>query len=210
VKILNDAKSRRCKMMRRIAAVAAAVTLLGGAVAAAPQVAGMHDQDPNAAGSMGMAQGMMMGGMMGQGMVGSGMMQMIGQGMGMMATGGPGAAAILRMRDALDLTDDQVSRLEKIQQDLQTTVQPQMTAMMSTQSGAAQALRGDSPDFNAYQQSLQAAANIMVQAHVAMARSQVEARNVLTPEQRQKLQTQGGQMMQGTMGTYGWGGMMRH
>jgi Spy/CpxP family protein refolding chaperone len=196
--------------MRRIAAVAAAVTVLAGAVAAAPQVAGMHGQDPNAAGSMGMAQGMMMGGMMGQGMMGSGMMQMMGQGMGMMATGGPGATAILRMHDALNLTDDQVKRLEKIQQDLQTTVQPQMAAMMSTQNAAAQALRGDSPDFNAYQQSLQAAANVMVQAHVAMARSQVEARNVLTTEQRQKLQTQGGQMMQGTMGAYGWGDMMHH
>jgi Spy/CpxP family protein refolding chaperone len=113
----------------------------------------------------------------------------------------------------LDLTDDQVSRLEKIQQDLQTTVQPQMTAMMSTQSGAAQALQGDAPDFKAYQQSLQAAANIMVQTHVAMAHSQVDARNVLTPEQRQKLQTQGRQMLHGTMGAYGWGnmnGMMGH
>jgi len=200
-------------VLSRIAAVAATVTALGGAAAAVPQVAGMHGQGPNAAGSMGMARGMMMGGMMGQGMMGSGMMQMMGQGMGMMATGGPGATAILRMREALDLSDDQVSRLEKIREDLQATVGPQMTAMMSTQSAVAQALQGETPDFNAYQQSLQAAANIMVQTHVAMARSQVDARNVLTPEQRQKLQTQGLRMLHDSMGAYGWGdmgGMMNH
>jgi Spy/CpxP family protein refolding chaperone len=152
-------------------------------------------------------EGMMMGGMMGQGMMGSGMMQMMGQGMGMMPTGGPGPASLLRMRDALELTEPQVARLEAIQAEVQTTVQPQRSAMMSTHTAAAQALQGDSPDFDAYQQDLQAAANIMVQAHVAMARAQVEARAILTPDQRERLETRGMQMMQGVMGA---GGVMTH
>jgi Spy/CpxP family protein refolding chaperone len=141
-------------------------------------------------------------------MMGSGMMSMIGQGMGMMATGGPGATALLGMRDALDLTGDQVGRLEAIRDELTATVQPLMTAMMSSHTAAAEALRTDSPGFDAYQQGLQAAANIMVQTHVTMARAQVEARNVLTADQLELLRAQGPRMMGDVMQMHGWPGMM--
>ena len=189
-------------MIKRIAAVAVMMVL--GASAADAQRGGMHGQMSDSVPSMGMAQGMMMGGMMG-----SGMMQMMAQGMGTMATGGPGPTTLLRMRHALELTDTQVSRLEEIQREVQSTVQPQMTAMMSSHDAARQALQGDSPDFDAYQRSLQTAANIMVQMHVAMARGQVEARELLTPEQRERLETRGSEMMQGMMGGWGWGMMHR-
>lgn len=193
-------------MFKGMFTAVAAVTVLGGAVAL--QQGRRHQQVPGMMGhSMGTTQGMMMGSMMGQGMVASGMMQMMGQGMGMMATGGPGAAAMLDMRDALDLTDEQVSRLETIRDDLATTVQPLMTAMMASHSAAAEALRGDSPDFDAYQQGLQGAANIMVSAHVAMARSQVEARDVLTPEQLELMRDRGSKMMEDVMRMHGWPGM---
>lgn len=194
-------------MFRGILAAAVVVTVLGGAVAL--QQGQRRQQVPGMMGpSMGMAQGMMMGGMMGQGMMGSGMMGMMGQGMGMMATGGPGAAAMLDMRDALDLTDEQVSRLETIRDELAATVQPLMTAMMSSHTAAADALRGEEPDFDAYQQGLQGAANIMVSVHVAMARSQAEARDVLTPDQFERLQSRGPQMMGDVMQMHGWPGMM--
>ena len=191
-------------MFKRFAAVAVMMAL--GTTAAEAQRGGMHGQMTDSVPSMGIAQGMMMGGMMGQGIMGSGMMQMMGQGMGMMATGGPGPAMLLRMRDALELTDAQVSRLEEIQRGLESTVQPQMTAMMSSHDAARQALEGDAPDFDTYQQSLQAAANVMVQTHVSMARAQVAAREVLTPEQLERLETRGSEMMQGMMGGRG---MMR-
>lgn len=195
-------------MFKEIMATVAAVAVLGSTAAVA-QEGPRGQQTPGGMGPwMGMAQGMMMGGMMGQGMMGSGMMGMMGQGMGMMATGGPGAAAMLDMRDALDLTDEQVSRLETIRDGLAATVQPLMTAMMSSHTAAAEALRGDTPDFDAYQQGLQAAANIMVQTHVATARSQVEAREVLTPEQLGLLRDHGPNMMQGLMQMHGWPGMM--
>lgn len=194
-------------MFKGILAAVAAVTVLGGAVAL--QQGPGRQQGPGMMGpSMGTAQGMMMGSMMGQGMMGSGMMGMMGQGMGMMATGGPGAAAMLSMRDALDLTDEQVGRLETIRDQLQATVQPQMDAMMASHTAAASALQSDPPDFDAYQQGLQAAANIMVATHVTMARSQAEARDVLTPEQLEHLQTRGPQMMGHVMQRQGWGGMM--
>jgi len=190
-------------MFKRIAAVAVLMVL--GASTADAQRGGMHGQMSDSVPSMGMAQGMMMGGLMGEGMMGSGMMQMMGQGMGMMATGGPGPTTLLRMRDALELTGAQVSRLEEIQREVQNTVQPQMTAMMSSHDAARQALEGDAPDFDAYQRSLQAAANIMVQTHVAVARAQVDARKVLTPEQTARLEARGAQAMQGMMGGWGWG-----
>lgn len=194
-------------MFKGIVAAVAALTVLGTATVA--QVGPRHGQMPDSFPSMGMTQGMMMGGMMGQGMMGSGMMGMMGQGMGMMATGGPGATALLGMRDALDLTDDQVGRLEAIRDELASTVQPQMTAMMSSHTAAAEALRADPPDFDAYQQGLQSAANIMVQTHVTMARAQVEARNVLTADQLETLRTRGPRMMGDVMQMHGWpGGMM--
>lgn len=187
--------------------VTVAVVTMLSAMAVSAQVSGQHRQMSDTTSAMGMAQGMMMGSMMGQGMMGSGMMQMMGQGMGMMATGGPGATAMLTMRDALDLSDEQVSRLETIRDELATTVQPLMTAMMASHTAAAGALQGDTPQLGAYQQNLQTAANIMVQTHVAMAQAQVQARRVLTPEQRERLAVRGMQMMQGAMGA---DGMMTH
>lgn len=115
---------------------------------------------------------------------------------------------MLDMHDALHLTDEQVSRLEAIRDGLAGTVQPLMTAMMASHTAAAQALQGDTPDFDVYQQNLQAAANIMVSAHVAMARSQVEARDVLTPEQLEMLRERGPSMMGSVMQMHGWPGMM--
>lgn len=187
----------------------AAVVTAAAATSVAAQRGGMHEQMPDSTPSMGVAHGMMMGGMMGEGMMGSGMMQMMGQGMGMMATGGPGPMTLLRMRDTLSLTDEQVGQLEAIQQDFQTTIQAHMTAAMASHQAANEALSRESPDFDAYQQSLQAAANTMVQAHVAMARAAAEAREVLTPEQREQLRTGGAQMMRSMMEHYGWEGMMR-
>lgn len=184
-------------MFKQIAAVTVLWTL--GVSAADAQQHGMHGQMPDSLPSMEMGREMMMGGMMGQGMMGPGMMQMMGQGMGMMGTGGPGPAMLLRMRDDLDLTGDQVSRIEEILGEFQAGVEPQMSAAMSAHNAGQAALEADPADFDAYQQSLEAAANVMVQMHVAMARAQVEAREVLTPEQQENLSEHGMKMMQGMM-----------
>ncbi len=159
------------------------------------------DQVPEA-GMMG--QGMGMSGMMQQ-MMGPGMMQMMGQGMGMMATGGPSPATILRMGEALELTDEQTTRLQGIQGRYTDAARMPMQSVMETHGRAAAALEGDSPDFEAYESALRDGAARMVEAHVAMARAAAEARTVLTEEQRARLENVG-HMMRGMMG--GGGGMM--
>jgi Spy/CpxP family protein refolding chaperone len=189
-------------MVKRMSALGAGLLLIASGAAG--------QRPPTAPGMMG--QGMGMGGMMqmmqmmGEGMMGPGMMEMMGQGMGMMATGGPGPAMILRMGDALDLTDEQRSRLQTIQGEFSSSVQPLMAATMEAHQEAASALEGGSPDFDAYERALRQAADQMVEAHVAMARAAAAARDVLTEEQRQQLQASM-QMMRGMMGQ-GQSGMM--
>ena len=166
----------------------------------------MHDQQGDTVPSMQMARGMMMGGMMGQGMMGSGMMPMMHQGMGMMATGGPSPTALLYMQDDLELTDRQVTALEAIRDDAQAQMQGRMSAMMSAHGAAADALEGASPDLDSYEGNLRTAADLMVQSHLAMARSALEARDVLTPEQREMLDARGIEMIRGMMMHGGPGG----
>lgn len=185
-------------MIQRLAVVAALIAL--GCVPAQAQMHSMmHGQDADSMPSMEMAGGMMMGGMMGQGMMESGMMRMMGQGMGMMATGGPGPGALLRMRDALDLTDDQVRALESIRAELQSEMQGRMAAMMPAHKAASAALGGGPPDWGAYEDNLRAAADVLVRAHVTMARAAREARDVLTADQRDVLEDRGMEMMRDMM-----------
>jgi uncharacterized membrane protein len=169
---------------------------------------GMPDAMPGMGDGMGMdgMMQMMAQGMMGEGMMGPDMMDMMGQGMGMMATGGPAPAMILRMGDALSLTEQQRTRLQAIQTEYSNAVQPLMAAVMQAHQNAAMALEGDSPDLAAYERALREGTGPMVEAHVAMARAAAEARDVLTEAQREQLQG-GMQMMQGMMGP-GQRGMM--
>ena len=145
-------------------------------------------------------------GMMGQGMMGQMGQGQMGRHIGMMAMGGPGPAMILRMDDALDLTQEQTSRLEALQEEVASTHRERMQETMSARREAASALEGDAPDFAAYEDALSRAASSMVQAHVTMARTSAEARQLLTEEQRQELH-HGMRMMRRMMGGQGMQGM---
>lgn len=152
-----------------------------------------------------MGEGMMGEGMMGEGMMGEGMR---GEGMrggmmghAMMMGAGPSPGMLLQRRDALELTDDQVTRLEEIRDEVSGTMQGHMTVMMSVRREAAEALQDETPDLDAYQETLQRAASQMVQAHMAMARAANRTRDVLTAEQWEKVREQG---------MTGHPGMMRH
>ena len=139
------------------------------------------------------------GGMiMGEGMS-SQMLQRVGQGIGIVVIGGPGPAMILSMGEALNLTDDQRAQLEAIQAEYAEAAQPHMPRLMAAHEDVRAALEGDSPDFGAYEHALQEGADLMVQAHVAMARAAEEARNVLTDQQVEQLGS-GMPMMYGMMG----------
>lgn len=72
---------------------------------------------------------------------------------------------------------------------------------------ASELLDSDSPDLAAYEARLREATDHMVQAYTAMARASVEARQLLTPEQRDRLSVARQMIHQMRPGTMG-GGMM--
>lgn len=145
-------------------------------------------------------------GMMGQ----QGHMGMYGA-MGMGSAMGPGM--ILSLAEPLGLSEDQVDRIQTIRDDAMPAMQTQMQQAMERATAAATLLEGATTDVDAYAAALREAADHAVQARVAMARAWVQARQVLTPEQRDRLGT-GIEMMTNMMrsGMMGpgmmYGGMM--
>lgn len=142
-------------------------------------------------GMHGQMEGMGMQGMQGQ-MMGSGMMGSMGA-----MHAGPGM--ILRSSEALGLTPAQTEQLEALQERVRSGHQQHMKPAMAAHQTAAAALEGDAPDLDAYSAALNEAADHMVMAHVAMTRAALEAREVLTSEQRDKL----GQLMGDMHGMHG-------
>ena len=136
--------------------------LLGGMLVAAPLYAQEHQhgqQQPEEQGGMMQMQQMM-----------------------------PGPMMILQLREPLGLTQAQVGRLEAIRDRVQGEHQPHMQAAMRAMQEAQALLEGPTPDLSRYEAKLREAADHHVQAHVPMARAWLEAREVLTPEQRSNLQ----------------------
>lgn len=180
-------------MMTRMATALAMVAALAVAPAAAQ---GHHGaQTDSARGGMGMMQ--MIQGMPGQhGMMGRGMMGM---------AGAPGM--ILRLQQSLELTENQVTQLEALRDSAQSRMRGHMMQGMQAVQSASDLLNPGTTDLEAYEARLRGASNHMVLAHTAMARAAVEARNVLTPEQRERLaiarsmmwEMQGGVMGSGMM-----------
>lgn len=176
-------------MMKRQAmmtAIAATLISAGAVSAQAHDAHGHAGEEPP--GMMHEMMGERMMTMMGQGMMGRGMMQMMSEGMGMMPTGGPAPSMLLRMREALELSDEQVSRLEEIRdRHGARSHAPGDSGMMEAPQNAAAMLEGDEPDLDAYEAELRDLADRMVEVHVRMTRAALEARDVLTDEQRARL-----------------------
>lgn len=99
-------------------------------------------------------------------------------------TGGSSAAMILKQKDALDLTEDQVRQLQELDHE---SAGPHMSAAMAAWQGANDLLDADQPDLKAYEARLREAADHMVNNHTAMAAASVAAREILTAEQLQIL-----------------------
>ena len=98
-----------------------------------------------------------------------------------------GPAMLLRLEESLELTHDQVARLEALHESARTEMRQHMMQGMQTMRSAQELLDGDSPEFSDYEARLREAANHMVLAHTAMARAAVDARALLTPEQQERL-----------------------
>jgi|GEM_PF-1872633 len=97
------------------------------------------------------------------------------------------ASISLSLRESLDLTAEQVTRLMALQASSQAEMSNHMAAHMQGMQSAAAIGESAAPDLTAYEASLRAAANHLVLAHLAMARADADARGVLTPMQRDRL-----------------------
>jgi Spy/CpxP family protein refolding chaperone len=96
-------------------------------------------------------------------------------------------AMILNLRQSLGLTDEQIDRLEALRDNVRSEVRQNMMQGMQTMRAAQELLEAESPDLTVYQERLREAANDMVLARTAMAQAAVEARALLTTEQRDQL-----------------------
>ncbi len=124
--------------------------------------------------------------MQGRGWMGQGW-AMMGAGMGAMAEAGPGM--LLRLRESLKLTADQVDRLEGLQEQTQKAVGSALESARTARQQAVATMESETPDLTAHEKALREAASHMVDAAQAMARARVQAEQVLTATQKQTLET---------------------
>lgn len=129
-----------------------------------------------------MGESGMMGMMGRQGMMGHG--SMMGMSPATMMTR-PGA--LLGLGETLGLSENQEARLKELQATARESHKAHMQAAHEAHQRAREMLDGDSPDVDAYTETLQSAMTHMAQAHASMVRASVEARGVLTDEQEAQL-----------------------
>lgn len=164
--------------MKRIGMALGLVLLLPLAVSAQGQQE-RHGQEMGEQQRMHQGQGMMQG-------MHQGMMQ--GHGMAMMMAR-PGPGMLLRLSGSLELTEDQVEQLESMHAEAHEAMEMHREAAAEARERAHEAIMGESADLGGFEAALQEAAEHNVQAMVAMAQVHVDAGEVLTDEQRSKLET---------------------
>lgn len=144
---------------------------------------------------------------MGGGMMG--MMQMM-RDCPMMRAMNESPAAVLRQRQALRLSDAQVSRLRALESSGSAMPAGMMAQMRAIQQEIARASEGDRFDEAAVRAAFGRMAALHTEMGVSMLRTRAQVRQILTPEQRKTLDARrGGGMMNGGMMNGGMGGMMK-
>ncbi len=181
--------------------------LLGAPYAAAaqnhhPDEAGAKQESNSAAEMMPMCHHMMSS-MAGRGMgMGEGMMGMMGsRAMGVMLS----PRVILMQKDALDLSDEQIERLESLKKRMDHGREPGMSQAHTMMQQLDKALDPENPDLATYESLLNQMVDHHVQMQVQMARLGIEALNVLTDDQRDKVRY-GTKLMHAMMGGMMMGG----
>ncbi|UCC74554.1 MAG: Spy/CpxP family protein refolding chaperone [Gemmatimonadota bacterium] len=106
-------------------------------------------------------------------------------GIGMMIQ--PGSDFLLEQKEALKLTDEQLQRLQELEDELSALHQAHMSQVMPQRQRATEALHAEQPDLDAYESALEAWAAEHVRMQVAMARYWQRALAVLNDEQRSNL-----------------------
>jgi Spy/CpxP family protein refolding chaperone len=170
--------------MRAILASAALIAAVGvgGLAAQQPEPAPqrpmrMRIHMPDSARANAMQGTPRMQGMMGQrGMVGQ---------EGRAAPYTPGM--LLRFKGFLDLTDDQVSQLEDLEQGVQTAHQNAQSTIQEQRTALREAWQADKPDVNAIRQHVEALSQAREQVQLQTVTAAAQAKGLLTAEQQGKL-----------------------
>jgi hypothetical protein len=149
-------------------------------------------------------------------MNGAGRYPMMGMGFGLWAQ--PGPEFLLGQKDALNLSDQQVERLEQLRNELSEARANHIDRVRVLRQRVEEALSGEQPDLDLYQSALQSLADEYVAMQVETARDSQKALAVLNDTQRsyvrfavQAMHQMGddmwlyGQMMQGGMMQGGMG-----
>lgn len=151
-----------------------------------PCPAGQTCPAPGPHGQMGHAMGAGMGMAQSQGMMGGGMGQMMmDEMMGPMMRGmafAPGN--LLDHKDQLGLTAQQVTRLTQIRDAAKTAHDAAHHEAMSHMEELGKALAATAPDSAAVRAHFMGHHDAMGRAHMVMLRASIQAKAVLTPEQR--------------------------
>lgn len=116
---------------------------------------------------------------------------------GLPGMGGLGLGALLRFREQLELTDEQVSRLEALEEPLRQAHEEAQKTIQEHQRQLREAWQADEPDRNAIRSHMQAIMEAQQAAQLAALDAMLGARAVLTDEQRGRLQ--------GWIGARAWG-----
>jgi hypothetical protein len=137
------------------------------------------------------------------------MMMRMGQEHGMMGAGmmmHRGPDFLLEQKEALKLSDEQVQRLQELDDELSALHQAHMSLVMPQRRRASEALHAERPDLDAYESALEAWAAEHVEMQVAMASYWQQALAVLSDQQRSNvhfglhlLHQMRGEMVEGMM-----------
>ena len=109
------------------------------------------------------------------------------------------SSMMMRMSSELGLSEAQLQQMRAIHQRACAAAQPHFTMAMQAHQAAMQALEGDKPNLDHFEDQLDKAAKHMVEAQVEMAKGMIDIRKALTPAQRQKFDEMHRQMMQSGM-----------
>jgi uncharacterized membrane protein len=170
-----------------------AFLMLAGAAAAQQPTHAMAQDHPAMGCDM---RGMMMGPMMGGHRPGRMSGQMGGQMSGQMGGMMNDSSMMDHMRSELGLTDAQMQAMREMHQRACAAAAPHMQLAMQAHQAAMQALQGDNPNLDHFEDQLDKAAKHMVEAQVEMAKQMIAFRATLTPAQRQKMDQMHQRMMQ--------------
>jgi len=174
-------------MSKLISAFAIAAIAASPVWAAAQQPRRPMDMQNQAATACSMAMHAMMMGDMGGGMMRLGPGPADSMMKGRMGERMNDSSMMMQMQSELGLSDAQLQQLRAIHQHACTAAQPHMRMAMDARQAAMQAIQGDNPSLDHFEDQLDKAAKHMVAAEVEMAKGMIDIRKALSPAQRQKL-----------------------